>query len=68
MKTFTVFNIYMKKIHYSELNLFLFFPFSSFPFPYRWLPIAKLVNIPDINMVMATIAATFMDNNREQLV
>lgn len=29
---------------------------------------AKLINVPDINMVMATIAATFMDNNREQLV
>lgn len=29
---------------------------------------AKLVNIPDINMVMATIAATFVDDNREQLI
>lgn len=29
---------------------------------------AKLVNVSDINMVMATIAATFMDNNREQLI
>lgn len=37
-------------------------------FSYRWLPIAKLVNIPDIYMVMATVAATFMDNNREQLI
>lgn len=29
---------------------------------------AELVNIPDINMVMTTIAAPFVDNNREQLV
>lgn len=29
---------------------------------------AKLVNVPDINMVMATIAAAFMDDHRGQLV
>lgn len=50
-------------IYCSEFNFFLRFPFS-----YQRLPIAKLVNIPDISMVMATVAATFMDNNREQLI
>lgn len=28
----------------------------------------KLVNVPDINMVMATIAAALMDNHRKQLI
>lgn len=37
-------------------------------FSYRRLPLAQLVNVPDINMVMAPIAATLMDNHREQLV
>ena len=29
---------------------------------------AKLVNVPDINMVMATIATTLVDYHREQLI
>lgn len=42
---------------------------SSLPFfPHRWLPLAKLVNVPDVNVVMAAIAAALMDNHREQLI
>lgn len=29
---------------------------------------AKLVDIPDINVVVATIAASFVDDHREQLI
>lgn len=36
--------------------------------PYRWLPLAELINVPDVDMVMAPIAATFVDNHREQLI
>lgn len=40
----------------------------SFLCPYRWLPLAELINVPDVNMVMAPIAATFVDNHRKQLI
>lgn len=46
--------------------LFLFLQFP--PCPYRWVPLAKLINVPDINMVMAPIAAPFVDNHRKQLI
>lgn len=36
--------------------------------PYRWLPLAKLINVSDINMVMAPIATTFVDYHRKQLI
>lgn len=29
---------------------------------------AELINVPDVDMVMAPIAATFVDNHREQLI
>lgn len=36
--------------------------------PYRWLPMAKLINVSDINMVMTPIATAFVDNHRKQLI
>ncbi len=29
---------------------------------------AQVINVPDINVIMATIAATLVDNHREKLV
>lgn len=40
---------------------------QHFP-PHRRLPLSKLINISDVNMVMATIAASLMDNHRKQFV
>lgn len=37
-------------------------------FSYQWLPLAKLVNVPDINVVMPSIAAALMYNHRKQLI
>lgn len=36
--------------------------------PYVWLPLAELINVSDINMVMAPIATTFVDYHRKQLI
>lgn len=37
-------------------------------FSHRWLPLAQLVNVPDVSMVMATVAAALMDDDRKQLI
>lgn len=50
------------------LKKFDWFSFLGLFFSYRRVPIAKLVDIPDVSMVVATVAATFMDNNGEQLI
>lgn len=35
---------------------------------HRRLPVAELVDVPDVNVVMAPIAAALMDDHREQVV
>ena len=41
---------------------------SPMLFSYRWLPLAEFINVLDVNVVMATIAAALMDDDRKQLI